>query len=248
MKLKKHLAQGNIIYFCSNEQQLSVAENEHYRWLCLNNTVQSVMLKRKPWQLILPHQLAMALPLLLFTPQNVLEFGLGGGALSRYIKHRLPQCSLTTVELSAEVITCFERFFKPQESSTHIINSDAELWLKAQAALNFDWIVMDIFLSIEDSVISYHLIDTLLNQAQQPSIITLNLPNEKEQQINTLLQKLKLTPNIDIIYFTIPHYKNIVIHILPLAKKSNTLTYQHSSLPKHQQIRWRKLWQQGVKL
>lgn len=248
MKLKKHLAQGNIIYFHASGQQLSVAENAHYRWLCLNDIVQSVMLKRQPWQLTLPHQLAIVLPLQFFTPKSILEIGLGGGALNRYIKHLIPNCDFTCLELNNEVVTCFNRLFDPNNSKPVIINDDAETWLTTQPTLIYDWIVIDIFLSIEDSVISYQLIDDLLNKTQYKALITLNLPNEKEQQIDILLKRLKLIANIQVVYFNVPHYKNIVLHIIPAKKAHQFADKVQSPLKTYQQRRWQHLWQQGIHL
>lgn len=247
MKLKKHLAQGNIIYFHTSEQQLSVAENFHYRWLCLNNIVQSIMLKRQPWQLTLPHQVAMVLPLQFFKPKRILEIGLGGGGLNRYINQLIPVCEFTSIELNSEVVSCFNAYFNPCNAKPIIINDSAENWITAQTHLTFDWIVIDVFLSIEDSVISYQLIDTLLNKNTKQALITINLPNEKEQQIDILLKRLKLIENTHVIYFNVPHYKNIVLHILPTTKFE--LAHGEISLIKpNLRSRWQHLWQQGVHL
>ncbi|GHE94106.1 hypothetical protein [Thalassotalea profundi] len=248
MKLKKHLAQGNIIYFHAGEQQVSVADNFHYRWLSLNGIVQSVMLNRKPWQLTLPHQLAMVLPLQFFTPKNILELGLGGGALNRYIKFLIPKSQFTSVELSREIVACYTQLFNPDNHTLNIINSSADRWLEAQCALDFDWIVMDIFLSIEDSVISFHMIDNLLYKNQNQSLITLNLPNENEQKIEVLLKKLKLFPNIHVVYFNVPHYKNIVLHIIPITLMSEFNNKKTASIAPYKVKRWQYFWQQGIHL
>lgn len=248
MKLKKHLAQGNIIYLHTSDQQLSVAENVHYRWLCLNNIVQSMMLKRLPWQLTFPHQLAMVLPLQFFKPEKILEIGLGGGGLNRYIHQLIPECEFTSVELNSEVVSCFNTYFNPCNAKPIIINSCAENWIATQSSLVFDWIVVDIFLSIEDSVISYQLIDTLLSKNNNKSLITLNLPNEKEQQIDILLKRLKVIENIQVIYFNVPHYKNIVLHILPTTTKFEHQHNEISLMKSYQKHRWQYLWQQGVHL
>lgn len=248
MKLKKHLAQGNIIYFHAGEQQLSVADNFHYRWLSLNNTVQSVMLNRKPWQLTLPHQLAMVLPLQFFTPKNILELGLGGGALNRYIKHLIPNCEFTSIELNSEIIRCFKRLFNPCNHSVNIINASANAWLENQSSLAFDWVVMDIFLSIKDSVISFNIIDNLIKKHKKQTLITLNLPNENEQKMEVLLKKLKFVHNIQVVYFNIPHYKNIVLHIIPTFLVDQFHHDKNTKLPLYQQNRWRNFWQQGVHL
>ena len=90
MKLVKHIQQGQLIYFTQNNDSISVSENQHYRWLTFDNVVQSMMLKRQPWQLTFPHQISLLSPLLFFKPQEVVEFGLGGGNLARFLLHYLP--------------------------------------------------------------------------------------------------------------------------------------------------------------
>ena len=100
MKLVKHIQQGQLIYFTQNNDSISVSENQHYRWLAFDNVVQSMMLKRQPWQLTFPHQISLLSPLLFFQPQKVVEFGLGGGNLARFLLHYLPDLTLHTIEYS----------------------------------------------------------------------------------------------------------------------------------------------------
>jgi spermidine synthase len=114
MKLVKNIQQGQLSYYTQNDDSISVSENQHYRWLAFDNVVQSMMLKRKPSQLTFPHQISLLSPLLFFRPKKVVEFGLGGGNLARFLLHYLPDLTLHTIEYSQEVIECFERFFNPQ--------------------------------------------------------------------------------------------------------------------------------------
>ena len=102
MQLSKHIAQGKLLYLSQGEENLSVSENQYFRWLAFNNdkgeqVIQSVMHKRKPWQLTLPHQTALLLPLLFFKPQNVVELGLGGGNLDRFLAHTCNNISIKSI-------------------------------------------------------------------------------------------------------------------------------------------------------
>lgn len=247
MKLQKHLAQGRIIYFKAGQQQLTITENNHYRWLSLNDVVQSIMLKRHPCQLVLPHQLAMVLPLQFFKPHNILEIGLGGGALIRFIKQLLPHCNFTSLELDKSVIDAFNCFFNPAQHYTTIINEGAECWLKTQPCVNVDWLIIDVFLTMNDSVISSGLVNMVLNKTQEQTLITLNLPNEQAHSVNALLKHLKQITGAQVLYFNVPHYKNIVVHILPVMNEALT-DNPLSPLKPYQQSRWHSLWQHGIQL
>ena len=108
MQLLKHIAQGKLVYLSQGKEALSVSENEHYRWLAFHHNnnepvIQSVMHKRKPWQLTLPHQTALLLPLLFFKPNNVVELGLGGGNLDRFLAHLSTNITIKSIEYSPKL-------------------------------------------------------------------------------------------------------------------------------------------------
>jgi len=114
MQLAKHIAQGNLLYLSQSNQRLSVSENAYYRWLAFaspegEQVIQSVMLKRKPWRLTLPHQTALMLPLLFFKPNRIVELGLGGGNIQRFISHLSSAITIDSVEHYSEVIDCFNQ-------------------------------------------------------------------------------------------------------------------------------------------
>ena len=96
MPLSRHLEQGRLLYFSPKPDAISVCENDHLRWLAFDDNVQSVVRKNRPEHLTLPHQWALMMPLLNFTPSTVTELGLGAGnhllftqSLGRNIKHQV---------------------------------------------------------------------------------------------------------------------------------------------------------------
>jgi spermidine synthase len=247
VKLSTHIAQGELIYLSNDENKISIAEDEHYRWLAFGDTIQSIMHKRCPKKLTLPHQIAILLPLLFFKPKTMLELGLGGGNLGRYIRSLHDDIALTSVELSANVIECFHRYFNPNAQPFDITQTSAMLWLtNNNKPVEYDWLICDVYQhhtgSFQEQV---QLLTALVDNLTLHGCLTINLPDSTDQEINlclTILQQLQNSHQI--IYFHIPNYLNIIIQLIPnhwniskLSKKTN-----RSYLPITTYKRWQKFW------
>lgn len=249
MNLPHQVKQGKLVYLSNDVDKISVSENEYYRWLAFDDTIQSVMHKRIPSKLTLPHQYAMLIPLIFFKPQKVLELGLGGGNLNRFILEMDADIEMTSVELNSHVIECFHQYFNPTNTSINIENNSALDWLEQQKNLNIslpDWQICDVYQHHGDS---FHnriaLISALVDNLAIDGCLTINLPDLSDDEVNlciTILQQLQ--NNHQIIYFHIPRYLNIVVHLLPKhwqlqnVRKQQQNTYL--SIAKLQ--RWKKIF------
>jgi spermidine synthase len=249
MKLVKNIQQGQLSYYTQNDDSISVSENQHYRWLAFDNVVQSMMLKRKPSQLTFPHQISLLSPLLFFRPKKVVEFGLGGGNLARFLLHYLPDLTLHTIEYSQEVIECFERFFNPQAIKVNLHHCSALDWLHLHKKMKPDWFICDIYhkdQSINDSLI---LTKNILKKVDEQAVLSLNLPSPSNEEINYFLAELKvLAPTKQLVYFHIPHYLNVIIHLLPydMLSHAEESLLANTVLPARTFKRWRKYWRHGM--
>jgi len=93
--------------------EVEVREKDGVRTLHLGSeTIQSAMRLDAPNALELAYTRAM-MAFLLFAskPQRILMIGLGGGSVSKFMYHRLPQVRQTVIEVSSEVITVARKFF-----------------------------------------------------------------------------------------------------------------------------------------
>lgn len=268
MQLAKHVAQGKLTYLSQGDESISVCENEHYRWLIFgiisNNSnstggnnksheqvIQSVMHKRKPWKLTLPHQTAMMLPLLFFKPKSMVELGLGGGNIQRFIPHVSKKIALHSIEHSNVVIDCFNQYFNPENNQVQLTYDDSMQWLK-QNTLKYDWYVCDIY---QQDIQSYHIVVNQLEQLtaklEPNTCLSINLPDATDNEVNLLLTLLKqMSAHHEIIYFHIPNYLNIVIHLIPKQWQiyKRIKRNKHSYLPQNTFSRWKGFWQHGKKL
>lgn len=250
MQLAKHLAQGRLVYLSQQQDAITVNENDCYRWMAFSGVVQSIMRKRKPWQLTLPHHIALALPLLFFKPTRIIELGLGGGNLTRFLPHLSADITLTTVDHSQEVITCFKQHFNPEDALFELICADGMTWLSQQQTKDIDWIICDVYQSQElgfDCIINQ--LETLTNKVAAQACLSINLPDISDHDINLCLTVLQqLTPNHHITYFTIPNYLNIVIQLTPKHWQLHRLIKRNKQcyLPKVVSQRWRSFWPHGM--
>ncbi len=254
MQLSKHIAQGKLLYLHQGEENLSVWENKYFRWLAFNNdkgeqVIQSVMHRRKPWQLTLPHQTALLLPLLFFKPQNVVELGLGGGNIDRFLAYTCTDISIKSIEYSASVIESFSQYFNPEKEEIEIIHHNSHDWLVQNKNNNMDWLICDIYQHKEqDADETIKQLENLLANIDSNGCLSINLPDATDTEVNlclTVLQQLSRDHNI--VYFHIPNYLNIVIHLIPKHWQTFKLLKRNKNcfLPRRLFLQWRKFWQHG---
>ena len=256
MQLAKHVAQGKLTYLNQDKEAVSVSENEHYRWLAFTcnkdeQVIQSVMLKRKPWKLTLPHQTALMLPLLFFKPSNVVELGLGGGNIQRFLNKVSTEITLQSIEHNSVVIDCFNKYFNPQNNQVNVIFSDSKHWLQHNN-INFDWYICDIY---QQEIQSYNntvnQLEHITANIKPNTCLSINLPDATDIEVNLLLTILKqISTHHEITYFHIPNYLNIIIHLIPKEWQAykRIKRNKNSYLPENTFSRWKRFWQQGKKL
>ena len=217
MNLTQITQQGRLLYFNQSADSISIYENDHYRWLMFDQVFQSLMLKSRPQKLILPHQYLLMLPLVFFRPQNVCEFGLGGGNIGRFITSLDPQINFTSVEKNTQVIDCFNEFFNPDSSVTHLINDDAENALFDKRLRGADWYIYDIYQHNNEATNAQLLKSKLLSKAiTDDTWLSLNLPDPTEPELVYLIEQLRpVFSEHKMVFFKVPRFLNVIIHFVP---------------------------------
>lgn len=256
MQLAKHITQGKLTYLSKDKEAISVCENAHYRWLafiCKNGEqiIQSVMLKRNPCKLTLPHQTALMLPLLFFKPNHIVELGLGGGNIVRFINGISKTITMHSVENNSTVIDCFNQYFNPQNNQVHIVFNDSKQWL-SENNQDYDWYICDVY---QQEIQSYdntvQQLENIIANIKPNTCLSINVPDATDNEVNLLLTILKeVSTHHEITYFHIPNYLNIIIHLIPKEwqtykriKRNN-----YSYLPKRMFSRWKRFWLHGKNL
>ncbi len=99
-----------------------------------------------PERLVIPYTRTMlAAALVQPEPGRILQLGLGGGAMNRYLRRVFPGAHLTTAELDATVRDMAVEFmgFQPGERDVVVIE-DARAFLRSRSE-TWDWILVDAY-------------------------------------------------------------------------------------------------------
>jgi spermidine synthase len=182
---------GLLLYWHKyNDDHIQVREHEQFRWLLINDILQSVVVKNAPNTLLLPHLQCLAQQWQILTsPNKVLELGLGGGAIRNYLSHYYPQAQVTSVEKNTDIINCYTQFFSSNKNE-QLLCADAQHVLKR--AQNIDWIILDLFSQIDAprflfEQAFYEKIHSALNDN---GVLFINFLSQHESQLKQLQQLL----------------------------------------------------------
>jgi len=244
MKLTTQTQDGRLVYFHQCSDNLSVSENAYFRWLNFGEVTQSIMHRRCPWQLTLPHQTALLLPLLHLPVSSVTELGLGGGNLARFLVKLKPDTDFTSVECSQTSIDCFEHYFNPDAIKLNLINDSAENWLAANTR-PIPWLIYDIYKRADANNIT-PLVQalSLIKDMRAHQCVSINVPQSTQCEQELLFKELSsFCSRYQIYCFDIPRYQNLVIHLLSSDIDTDTSLHQNpNNLPGYLFRRWHKLW------
>src|SRR3954465_3922513 len=109
-----------------------IVDNGRRRFLHFDfGAIQSAMELENPQRLALAYTRKM-MAFLLFnrSPKRILMLGLGGGSLAKFCHVNLPEASLTTVEVSRDVISLRNEFGIPADDHRfRVINDDGGAYL-----------------------------------------------------------------------------------------------------------------------
>lgn len=139
-------------------------------------------------------------------PRSVLMLGVAGGTSLRTLRHLLPDCELTGVELDARLLEIARERMALDECRAEIIQADAWVWLM-ESRRQFDVVIDDLYLAGADDVFRPHMLDEtrlgLLHRALAPGgHLAVNLvtgPGHRRQQSHTrraLKERMKVVKSI----------------------------------------------------
>lgn len=114
-----------------------------------------------------------------YPPRSVLMLGLAGGTAFRTIRHLLPECRLTAVDIDAEIVELARRHMELDRTGVEVHIADAYGWLAANRR-RFDVVIDDIYLAGKSDVFRPRTLDprllALLCRAVSPGgLLAVNL-------------------------------------------------------------------------
>lgn len=194
---------------------LKVKENDEYRWFEYGGeVVQSLMCKTTPQKLLTPVSQSLLLFLLWKpSPLKVLNLGLGGASIERYLAS-IPNVDITSVESSQAIINMAERHFELPKR-VNVVCDKAEQFVyqhNDKGHIKYDVVVCDLF--IEEKSPDFLFKDDFYSQVNaittDKAVLMINLQAETNEQLLTALLAIKKQfAHIALIEFD--DYKNIVI-------------------------------------
>ena len=193
-------------------QQIEVREWEHYRWLHVGGgSIQTLMDINAVDQIVLPNLKALLAALLFSTPsRRLLNLGLGGASLERYLASRRPDIDIDSVESNEQVIQLAKDYFFLPERVT-VTHDTAEHYVSS-CKESYDIILCDIFASekqpdcLYDSVFYANVFKCL----DKKGILAINLMPDSEQDVVDILLPMKnYVDNISL--YEVPDHINAII-------------------------------------
>ncbi len=147
-------AHGELLYLQSSPR-IAVRETHnadgHFRWLLLDQVLQSVLNLSAPEHALFPHlQTLKSQWQTLPAPSQVLELGLGGGNIRTLLKALFNEVTVHSVERSQSVIDCYQSYFatdNEQAHPAHIYQADGFHFV-AEAKVQgrqYDWVILDVY-------------------------------------------------------------------------------------------------------
>ena len=200
---------------------LSVLRNRRYQFLCMGDRIiHSILDLENPQNLISPVTQGMLLPLLLQEnlPQHILNLGLGGGDICRFMTHYIKPLTQIAVEINPMVIDIARQYFQ-LPAQVEIINQDYQAYLgaklRASTSRLMDYIAWDVFINDEMSLFdeqrNQQLFTACFNRLSPQGVLVINGVFADSQQCLHYLKSLRHCFAKRVICVELPQRKNIIL-------------------------------------
>jgi spermidine synthase len=195
-----------------NDETVEVRQWQEYRWLHLSDkSIQSLMQLDAKDDVILPNIQAL-LSVFLFCPsaKRLLNLGLGGASLERYLDSKWPDIAIRSVESNVQVIQLAKDYFCLPES-VDVIADSADHFLTNHNEI-YDIILCDIFVADMQASCLYdnEFYANISKCINKEGVLAINiLPDSEEDVVNILLPMKNYFDYLYLLEF--PDYSNAII-------------------------------------
>lgn len=205
--------ESELLYSASDaEEIIEVRQWQQYRWLHLGDrSVQAVMKTDAVEQVILPNiQALLAVLLFCLKPERLLNLGLGGASLERYMEANWPEVQLTSVESSKKVIELANDYFYLPEK-VNVKHDLADQFVQGQTQ-TYDIILADIFVAANQAscLFDESFYANISKCIEKTGVLAMNiLPESEEDVVNILLPMKNYFGYLYLLEF--PDFSNAII-------------------------------------
>ncbi|MBN3563591.1 hypothetical protein [Aliamphritea spongicola] len=208
-----HCFTDGTVIFDDIASSLRVLEKNNIRWLQLDDHyLQAAMDTGEPARPVFAYVQAMMMSLLLGNePRSLLNLGIGGGAVERFVTKHLPGCEIVSVEFNAHVLAAAHQYFALPKN-VKVIETDAFEYLQ-QSTERYDLICVDLFGSdrCQDRLQEESLWLNLYERMSATGCLTVNLLLTEQE---VLLQVVTIIRQYfsHVVIFHMEDFENVVIY------------------------------------
>jgi spermidine synthase len=202
-------------YLLVQIDEIQVYECKPFRWLTIGQqqVIHSVINIERPNLLMPQLYRAMLMPILFMKqPQRIVEVGMGGGTIGRFLQHHIFDIAVEAVEISTSVTTLARQYFDLANRPVHI--EDARDFIKNEQN-NYDWLIVDIIegLSTAQWVTSPEFVHGCFERLHPGGILSLNLLLHpvNVNKFTKALQTIRKCFNQQTLCLNLPDCNNILI-------------------------------------
>ncbi len=205
-----------LIYSRRTDRQIiEVSQNADYRLLRTDNiAVQSVLLRNKPEQLVLPYMQAMMAAFLFQpSPRKILLFGLGGGDMVRQLHFQRPDSQITAVEIDPAIVEISREYFDLPDSDKVTIKIDDAAHFLHQDSQHYSMMLIDIYSGKEVPALLQQpdFYQRCHQQLEDNGVLILNLLTSNADKFKQTLWLIRHQFDHSTLCLTIPGHTNIII-------------------------------------
>lgn len=197
---------------------------------------QSAMSLTSHHQLVLSYTRAMMAGLLFVEkPQSVLNVGLGGGSLPKFLMHIYPEIAVDVVEIREKVVQlAHDYFYLPRDARLNIFICDVKSYFRTAKSKYYDLILLDVYTrdGLSDTVKSFSFMDGCRSHLNPGGLLIANLWSEPEKIYKKVLYNLFKCFKSQVLVLPVPDRSN---HIA-IAINQTGRQYRDSQLMKRSKI------------
>lgn len=205
--------ESELLYSNPNSgEMIEVRQWQQYRWLHFGDkSVQALMMTDAIEQVVLPNIQAL-LAAFLFCPEakRLLNLGLGGASLERYLVSNNPDLEITSVESNDLIIELAKDYFHLPDN-IDVKNKPADKFVQEETR-SYDIILSDIFVADNQASCLYDesFYANILNRIEETGVLAINiLPDSEEDVVNLLLPMKNYFGYLYLLEF--PDFSNAII-------------------------------------
>jgi len=186
--------ESELLYTASGiGEVIEVRQWQQYRWLHLGDkSVQALMKTDAVEQVVLPNIQAL-LAVLLFCPKpkHLLNLGLGGASLERYLDANWPEVQLTSVESNKKIIELAKDYFY-LPGKVDVKHKPAEQFVQGHTQ-TYDIILADIFVAANQASCLYdeRFYASISKCIKETGVLAINILPESEEDVVNVLFAMK---------------------------------------------------------